>query len=117
MKPTHKCQTKYCRNDRYPGQTTCNKCKSRKFRELNPVRYAYNALKHNARRRGKAFDLDFETFAKFCQSTGYMARKGITKRKLHIDRIDASKGYTIDNIQVLTCSENSRKASGEKYPF
>lgn len=117
MKSANKCQTPYCRNDRYKNYKVCNKCKSREFRKNNPLRSSYNALKNGAKRRGKEFGLAFETFAQFCHETNYIARKGITKRKYHIDRIDASKGYTIDNIQVLTCSANSRKAAGEKYPF
>jgi hypothetical protein len=33
----------------------------------------------------------------------------------HIDRIDSTLGYTPDNVQVLTCSENSIKGNREKY--
>lgn len=34
---------------------------------------------------------------------------------LHIDRKDRTRGYVPDNVQVLTCSENSSKGNREKY--
>lgn len=77
--------------------------------ELHPDKYAYKNLKTNAKRRGKEFSLTFEEFIEFAIKHNYIAGKGITKTGLHIDRIDNRKGYTIDNIQVLTNSENIRK--------
>ena len=117
MKAKSKCETKFCRNDKYKNYKICNKCKSRRFRANNPMRSAYNCLKASAKKRHKEFDIDFDVFVNFCQETQYIARKGITKRKYHIDRKDATKGYTINNIQLLTCSANSKKAATEKYPF
>gem|GEM_PF-5484863 len=38
-----------------------------------------------------------------------MKKKGIYQESWHIDRIDESGGYTIDNIQVLTNRQNVRK--------
>jgi len=81
----------------------------RRWRSLNPMRYAYLNLKHNARRRGKEFKLTFEQFAQFCRKVDYLKKKGVSASSYHIDRIDENKGYTLDNIQVLTNSANVRK--------
>lgn len=57
----------------------------------------------------KEFKLTFEEFKKFAIETNYIQGKGKNKTSYHIDRIDETKGYTIDNIQVLTNSENVKK--------
>ena len=116
-KDKSKCATRYCRNSARPAAKTCYKCNMRKFKETHPLEYCFNILRTNAKRRGKSFELTKEQFKIFCEETQYLTKKGVTKRKLHIDRIDSSKGYSIDNIQILTCSENSRKGAYEKHPF
>jgi hypothetical protein len=52
-----------------------------------------------------------EQFKQFCQETNYIAGKGRTLLSYSIDRIDNTKGYTIDNIRVITVTENSRKGT------
>lgn len=88
-----------------------NSEKSRRYRAKNPIRYAYHNLKSNSKRRGKEFDLTFEQFKEFCYKTNYIQGKGITKDSYSIDRKDNDKGYTIDNIRILTVSENSKKGN------
>lgn len=75
------------------------------------MRSAYNNLKCNAKRRDKDFDLSFEDFEKFAIEYDYLRGKGKKTSSYSIDRIDNSKGYTIDNIQVTTLGENSRKGT------
>jgi len=104
-----KCSTKYCRNERAPNRTICHKCRSRLFREKHPEIYFFNALRNNARRRGKEFTLTLGQFKQFCKETGYLQGKGKQRNDMTIDRIDSSKGYSIDNIQILTLSDNSMK--------
>lgn len=106
-----KCSTPRCRNNRAKDRKCCNTCNSRKWRKKHPLRYCYNALKQNSKRRNKEFTLSFEEFTKFCYETKYLAKKGQTKDSYTIDRKDSTKGYTFDNIQVLTLSENSRKGT------
>lgn len=110
-----KCTTKYCKNKARKGRKICNTCKSRKHRQANPVRASYNALKANAKRRGKVFTLTFEYFAQFCRETEYIAGKGRTASSYTIDRKINELGYTNDNIQVLTLEENARKGKGRKH--
>lgn len=75
------------------------------------MRSAYNNLKCNAKRRGKEFDLSFEDFEKLAIECDYLKGKGRKTSSYSIDRIDNTKGYTIDNIQVTTLGENSRKGT------
>lgn len=87
----------------------CGYCRLKKWRKDNPIKYAYSNLKNNAKQRGKFFDLTFEQFKKFAIKTEYIKKAGIKKNAYHIDRIDEYGGYTVDNIQLLTNSENSKK--------
>jgi hypothetical protein len=104
-----KCETKYCKN-KVKGKY-CSTCRSKKSREQNPVKYSYSNLKSNSKRRGIAFKLTFEEFIQFCYQTQYLAGKGKTKTSFSIDRIENDKGYTLDNIRILTLSDNSKKGN------
>lgn len=81
----------------------------RRFRAKNPDKAAYYALKYNAKRRNKPFELTFEQFKEFCDTTGYVEGRGKNRDSLTIDRIDRHKGYTVDNIQIMSHFENSVK--------
>lgn len=72
--------------------------------------YAYDKLRYSARRRGIKFTITIDEFRSFCAATRYIEQKGRTCECLTIDRIDAARGYEIDNIQVLTMTENTRKS-------
>ena len=102
------CATKGCRSVAYKGKF-CNKCKTDRYRKRNPIKASFYILKENAKRRGKPFDLTFDQFKEFVIKTEYIKKKGIFSESYHIDRIDESLGYTIDNIQLLTNSQNVRK--------
>lgn len=104
-----KCTTQFCRNEAAKGRTKCWKCVKRQQRERNPIKESYYTLKYHAKERGKEFSLTFEEFEKFCKKTNYMIGKGRSKDGYHINRIDETKGYTVDNIQVLSNSENVKK--------
>lgn len=104
-----KCATKYCRNTVKREGAVCRTCKTRQWREENPERSAWLNLKHNAKRRGKAFDLTFEQFQAFAVRTGYMKKKGRFQDNWHIDRILEEAGYTYNNLQVLHNGINVKK--------
>ena len=89
----------------------CNTCLSREKRERNPVRYAYDALKANCKRRKGLgwFELTFEEFKQFAIETKYIAGKGRSKQSFTIDRKDSTMGYFIGNIRVVSNSINSCK--------
>ena len=79
------------------------------WKRAHPLEYAYQTTKDNAKRRGKEFTLTLEQFKRFCRKTNYITGKGRTKTSYSIDRIENHKGYTINNIQILPLSENSKK--------
>jgi hypothetical protein len=81
----------------------------RAWRKSNPIHAAYLALKHNAKRRGKSFNLTLVEFEKFALETKYSVRKGTSSKSYHIDRIDENGPYSLENIQVLTNAQNVRK--------
>lgn len=87
----------------------CPTCRSRDYRRRNPVRYAFNNLRTNAKRRGHTFTLTFNQFQLFAVKTEYIVNKGTTRDSYSIDRIDPTKGYSIHNIQILTLAQNSQK--------
>lgn len=104
-----KCSTKYCRKPAATQKTKCHACRKAEWKKNNPIRAAYCNLRTNAKRRGKEFTITFEEFEKWCEETQYMFGKGRTATSYTIDRIDPERGYSIDNIRVLTNSENVRR--------
>lgn len=103
----NKCSTKFCR--RKCKYKICTTCSTRKWRAKNLERSAYLNLRANSKRRNIKFELTYEQFLEFGYKHKYFAGKGKTKDSYSIDRINNELGYVIDNIQVLTISENSRK--------
>lgn len=105
-----KCRTKFCR-----GRTTktgrspyCSKCRSRRWKEKAPLKYAFHNLRNRARHRGHKFTLTFEEYEEFAIRTGYAALKGKTAQSLSIHRKDDKRGYHSDNIAAVTLSMNTR---------
>lgn len=113
-KHSKQCCAYRCKNNRAKGRKYCHKHKMRAWKFYYPEKYAYWYLKNNALRRGKDFQLTFEEFVEFCKETNYMEEKGKFGKAASIDRIDPAKGYTKDNIQVLSLSENTRKGNMER---
>ena len=99
------CQSCWSKSSTSP----CSSCKTRKWRESNPVRYCYQSLKDNSKRRGIEFSLTFEEFSEFCIETDYLIGKGKTKDSFSIDRRDPNEGYVRSNIRILTLGENASK--------
>ncbi len=54
----------------------CSTCLSRIYRHNNRVKYAYDTLRSNAKRRGHGFELTLEQFEKFAIATDYIINKG-----------------------------------------
>lgn len=106
----YRCMHKHSARDRF-----CHKHRKRFQKDNNPLVYCYGYLKQNAKRRGKAFDLTLEEFKKFCDETDYLELKGKLGKSASIDRIDNTKGYSYDNIRVLSLSDNTKKRNEEDY--
>ncbi len=105
-----KCLTKFCRGQTFKNHknTLCPKCRSRRWKDRNPLRYFFGKLKNRARERGKEFSLTFDEYKQFCAATDYDKLKGKTKYSLSINRKNPSRGYHFDNIEAITLSLNSR---------
>lgn len=105
-----KCETKYCKSVAKRG-VLCWSCAKKKYALANPVKYAYQVLKNNAKRRGHKFTITLQDFIRFCVKTKILLGRGRQKDCYSIDRIDESKGYEPGNIQVLSVGENRIKYS------
>jgi len=104
-----KCSTPNCRKKRQKHRTLCPSCKQKRYSENNPIQYAYQNLRGNAKKRRKEFNLTFEEFKKWAIETHYMFGKGRQKHSFHVDRIREWEGYHVDNLQVLSNSKNKKK--------
>lgn len=109
MKKKTICTTKGCRKQAIKNRRKCSACVQRAYRKSHPIRASYQCLKDNAKRRGKFFDLTLEQFTEWCHKEDYIQGKGRTKESYSIDCIVPSRGYTIDNLQRLTVSDNAKK--------
>lgn len=88
----------------------CHKCYSRRFRANNPIYDLFRNLKCSAIKRNIPFEITYKDFVLFCLNTSYDDRTSGRSSSLTVDRIDSSKGYTIDNIQPMDWLENSQKS-------
>lgn len=103
------CKTKYCKKPHTKNSKYCHSCKQEKKKQKDHVKYCYWTLRNNAKRRGKIFELTLNEFREFAHKTNYMVGKGKQKESYHIDRINENGPYSVNNIQILTNTENVRK--------
>lgn len=80
------------------------------YEKKHPFKNKWFKLRYRAKRRGIEFDLTYEQFRDFCLEHQLEGKTGRKADNLSIDRINSERGYSIDNIQVLTVSENSSKS-------
>ena len=103
------CVVSQCTRGTTKHYKLCFKHKREKQKIENPLRYWFDILRQNAKRREIDFGLTIEEFKLFCDRTNYLEKKGQDAGSYTIDRIKNSIGYYLDNLQVLTLSQNSRK--------
>lgn len=87
------------------------------WRNKYPVKAAYAALRDNSKRRGIEFSITLQQFIRFCVKTQLLTNRGTKAESYSIDRKDETKGYSYDNIQMLTISENSKKEIKRRYVY
>lgn len=115
-----KCKVAFCRKlprnigTKPKSHQMCGSHAKELWRMNNPVHAAYDNLRASARKRRKVFTLTFKEFKALIEPTRYMDDKCKTRFCLHIDRKDVDLGYTFDNLQVLTCTENVLKGNAER---
>lgn len=103
-----RCKTPRCRRPPKKKSCWCARCAGRIWARDHPLTYAYAKLRSNAKRRGHGFALTLQEFARLCEGTGYLESRGRMRDCLSIDRIDSRKGYSADNVRVVSVSMNSR---------
>lgn len=87
----------------------CGSCYKAQWRVDNPERAAYGIQRDHARKRSIPFTLTFEQWWAVVEPSGYMDGRGCLRHQLHVDRIEAERGYEVGNIRVITCAENAAK--------
>lgn len=103
------CICSHCNNKPARYRKICHKHISDKFKEDNPIGFAFKVLKNNAKRRKISVEITKDEFTKWCIENDYIRLKGRFKDSLTIDRKISSIGYTYENMQILTNSQNVRK--------
>jgi hypothetical protein len=110
-------EKKYCcayRCFNEPAPKKCGLCHKHYWRlqkERHPLSVRYNNFKSKAKQRGIAVEITLEEFKEFCHRTGYCIVKGRRGKNATIERPDPLRGYTVDNMELLTFSDNSRKGA------
>lgn len=93
------------------------KVKYKEWSKDNPARILFLSTKHGAKKRGIQFELKFEDLVipDRCPVLGIpIGFNGMTGRMSSpsIDRFDNSKGYTKENIRVISWRANHLKSDG-----
>ncbi len=100
-------------------ETAANKQKQQaiKYIQDNQNIRLFNSCKSNAKRKGLEFDLEIEdvVIPTHCIYLGWeltnTSNQGRVDTNASIDRIDSSKGYTKDNIIIISDLANKMKNS------
>lgn len=89
-----------------------------RWRHQSPKRNAYSNLRDHAKGRGIAFSISFDywlgltdAYRMYDQDHKALSR-GDT---LTIDRVDATRGYEVGNLAIISHSENSAKSNRERH--
>ena len=94
----------------------CSRHWQARWRAKNPKQAAWRALKDHAVARRIPFSLTLQTFIRITEAAGYWNQDPATHGdRLSIDRIDVTLGYSDENVQVLTVSENVVKGNRERF--
>lgn len=93
-----------------PGRTLCHTHRTQKRREADPIRYSYEARKHNAKRRGKPFTITLEYYREFCHAVNFIGlKRGRHGDSYTVNCIINELGYVPGNLQMLTNRDNVKK--------
>lgn len=114
------------------NQNSCNPCRALSKR-VNNSKTVYRFLtsripgiKERAKSRNLKFDLDIDSiFEIYQEQKGNCALSGLpmkhevgeTNMSLSVDRVDSTKGYTKDNIQLVCGRTNAMKSDMKDMDF
>lgn len=98
--------------------TLCKKCNCARVKCMTPQWKMWQRAKQRAKQRGMEFSLSVEDIVvpDVCPAIGIAinvnsGKPGAYKNSPSLDRIDNNKGYTKDNIQVLSQCANAMKGA------
>jgi|AntRauTorckE6833_2_1112554.scaffolds.fasta_scaffold01252_3 peroxiredoxin len=104
------CKTKYCTNQAVKHRKLCAKCRSRKYKREHPFKYFYNVHRQNAKKRNIPWELTFEEFKEIWEESGKWNEKRfnteLSKTTWTLDRKNVNKGYTKNNVRVVSMMLN-----------
>lgn len=95
---------------------------NRQYRLDNPERYMFRCAANNAQQSGREFTIELEDIKipKVCPVLGIPIQIGFLDTRQNqndnspsLDRLDNSKGYTKDNINVISWKANKLKGSAK----
>lgn len=98
-----------CGRPAAPSRPTCYTCKSKLWREKNPIAYVYNNLKKSAKKRKYDFTITLKYFTKLVIKEKLMENRGRSAESFTVDRIKNHLGYIPGNLQIMTKSDNTKK--------
>ena len=90
------------------------------FQRENQEHRLYNSCRSNAKKKNKEFTLQLEdiNLPEFCPilrvKLTNISEQGRVQTNASIDRIDSTKGYTKDNIQIISDLANRMKQDATK---
>lgn len=105
------CSVLFCRNAKPATGCVCSRCLMRRWRANNPVVACFQTLCHNAKKRGIPVLMTVEQFTEWVQGTQYMELRGRSAHSLTVERRDATRGYELSNITILTNAANAVKGA------
>lgn len=108
------CPLKGCRQQVRTKGLLCSRHNMRLWRKLNPLNAHFAQIRDRAVRRGQVFTLTLQQFKDAVAGTGYLEGRGRSATCLHLDRIDATRGYEPGNVRVITARENCQKSVQER---
>lgn len=87
---------------------------SKARRRANPIRYLVNQARYRAKKKGEEFTIDWQDLEvpEFCPVFGIKLSFEGGKRtaaSFSLDRLDNSKGYTVENTRVVSWRANQYK--------
>lgn len=103
------CIVKWCRNRRDRGRALCSKHAKQAWRQRHQLKARFAVVRDRAIRKGLCFELTLDDFVELEALCG-----GVITSRHHIDRISSAKGYTRDNVQVLSAADNTAKGNRER---
>ncbi len=100
--------------------TICNECNSKRVKSESSETRMHRRAKSRAKEFGREFNIDVSDIIipTHCPILGIpleiQSKSGGTINSPSLDRIDSSKGYTKDNIQVISRLANQMKANADR---